>query len=203
MTTFTNSRTSQLYCERCNGTGYITTALGKLPCLTCSASEVSNRQDQSEVVSNRQESGERMKIPVTELIARLRSAPIDVEAGQLMEAAANRMQDLEIERDTLAHGVRLANRRYEDMAAQLAAPVAPGMDDAIHGQELLRWNRAQGDAAPIKIGKELGVARKARELMAPPAQLAAPVAAIDGAQGDAEAEDELPECTDPNCSSCR
>lgn len=50
-----NALDSRLTCEHCRGTGYIITALGKLPCLTCSASEVSNRQDQSEVVRNRRE----------------------------------------------------------------------------------------------------------------------------------------------------
>lgn len=46
------SPASRLDCEHCHGTGYITTSLGKLPCLTCNASEVSNRQDLSEVISN-------------------------------------------------------------------------------------------------------------------------------------------------------
>jgi hypothetical protein len=50
-----NATHSRLTCEHCHGTGYITTALGKLPCLTCSASEVRNRQESSEVVSNRKE----------------------------------------------------------------------------------------------------------------------------------------------------
>ena len=36
---------SRLTCARCHGIGYVSTALGKLPCPTCSASEVSNRQD--------------------------------------------------------------------------------------------------------------------------------------------------------------
>jgi hypothetical protein len=51
---------SQLACERCHGIGYVSTALGKLPCLACSASEfVSTGQESSEVVSNHQEmSGE-------------------------------------------------------------------------------------------------------------------------------------------------
>lgn len=50
-----NATHSWLHCEHCHGTGYITTALSKLPCLTCSSSEfVSTGQDQSEVVSNRQ-----------------------------------------------------------------------------------------------------------------------------------------------------
>jgi hypothetical protein len=54
-----NATHSRLLCERCNGIGYVSTALGKLPCLACSASEVSTGQESSEVVSNHQEmSGE-------------------------------------------------------------------------------------------------------------------------------------------------
>lgn len=51
-------------------------------------------------------------------------------------------------------------------AALAAAPSVPTMADTIHGQELLRWNRSLGERAPIKIGMETAVARKARELLA-------------------------------------
>lgn len=54
---------SGLICERCHGTTYVSTALGKLPCLACSTSEyVSTGQEKSEVVSNRQDETAHKKI---------------------------------------------------------------------------------------------------------------------------------------------
>ncbi|SMP71733.1 hypothetical protein [Noviherbaspirillum suwonense] len=54
-----NAQDSRLTCEHCHGTGYITTALSKLPCLTCSTSEfVSTGQDQSKVSNHQEMSGE-------------------------------------------------------------------------------------------------------------------------------------------------
>jgi DnaJ-class molecular chaperone len=53
-----NAQDSRLTCEHCHGTGYITTALGKRPCLTCSASEVSTGQESSEVSNHQEMSGE-------------------------------------------------------------------------------------------------------------------------------------------------
>jgi hypothetical protein len=50
-----NAAHSRLLCERCHGIGYVSTALGKLPCLACSAAEVSSGQELSEVVSNHQD----------------------------------------------------------------------------------------------------------------------------------------------------
>jgi DnaJ-class molecular chaperone len=47
-----NATHSRLTCERCHGIGYVSTALGKLPCLACSAAEVSTGQESSEVTKN-------------------------------------------------------------------------------------------------------------------------------------------------------
>ena len=52
-----NSQSSRLTCECCHGIGYVSTALGKLPCPACSAAEVSTGQESSEV-SNHMESSD-------------------------------------------------------------------------------------------------------------------------------------------------
>jgi hypothetical protein len=55
-----NATHSRLLCERCHGIGYVSTALGKLPCLACETVPLfSTGQESSEVVSNHQDmSGE-------------------------------------------------------------------------------------------------------------------------------------------------